>query len=236
MLGRGSKFIQEGITAPKPLIKIRNRYMIEWALDPLRFLDLERDAIFIISKQHSTDSNLRDVIKGIIGKDAHIKAVEEIPQGAAKTVLLLRKEIDSSEELIIYNSDQLFRLNLEHLLKKWHGKADGIIPYFQATHPKWSYVETNEKDVVIRTAEKEVITNKATVGLYYFRHGKDFVWGADQMIKKNLMVNGEFYVCPVYNELISKGRVIKAFQVDEMWSFGTPEDVEKFERYYKGDL
>ncbi|QQR64178.1 hypothetical protein IPH70_01485 [Candidatus Roizmanbacteria bacterium] len=63
MLGRGSKFIQEGITAPKPLIKIRNRYMIEWALDPLRFLDLERDAIFIISKQHSTDSNLRDVIK-----------------------------------------------------------------------------------------------------------------------------------------------------------------------------
>ncbi len=236
MLGRGSKFIQEGITTPKPLIMMRGRSMLEWALDPIRFLNLERDAIFIISKQNASQTDMRSVIQDAVGKQVRIKTVETIPQGAAKTVLLMRKEIDANEELIIYNSDQYFSIDLEKLLKKFKGKVDGLIPYFHATHPKWSYVDTDKNENVLRTAEKEVITNKATVGLYYFRLGKDFVRAADEMIKKNMMVNGEFYVCPVYNELIARGKLIKACKVDEMWSFGTPEDVEKFDRYYKGDL
>lgn len=236
MLGRGSKFIQEGITTPKPLINIRGRHMLEWALDPISFLNLEKNAHFIISKSQATQTDLSKVIRGYVGEKVRISVIDQIPQGAAKTVLLLKKEIDTANELIIYNSDQFFTGNLEAVLRKNRGKVDGLIPYFHATHIKWSFIDTDSNLNVIKTAEKEVISNKATVGLYYFRHGRDFVSGAESMIKNNLMVNGEFYVCPVYNELISQGKKIKAWKVDEMWSFGTPEDVEKFARYYKGDL
>ena len=85
-------------------------------------------------------------------------------------------------------------------------------------------------------SEKEVISNKATVGLYYFKHGHDFVNAADIMINKNVMVANEFYVCPVYNELIAYGKKVFAYMVDEMWSLGTPEDVARFEKFYKDDI
>lgn len=235
MLGRASRFLQEGILTPKPLIKIRGRYMIEWALDPIRNLGVEKNCIFIISKDHSKKWALDETLKKIIGKKVHIEIIDSIPSGAAKTVLLLIKHIDNNKRLIIYNSDQFFKSNLKASFKK-QGDADGIIPVFKATHPRWSFVDINSHGMVIKTAEKEVISNNATVGLYYFKKGSDFVWGAREMIKKKLMVNGEYYICPVYNELIAKDKKIRSHLVSEMWGLGTPEEVRKFEKYYKGDI
>lgn len=236
MLGRGSKFVQAGYTVPKPLIRIRNKYMFEWALESISFLNLKKDCIFIILKQHRDEYHLDEEIRKTVGTDVHIDIVDFIPEGAAKTVLLVRSHIDNNEELIIYNYDQFFVSSLKQELKNLPDSIDGLIPIFPATNPKWSYVETNDKDFIIKTAEKEVISNKATIGLYYFKKGKDFVWAADQMISKQLMVGGEYYVCPVYNELIQAGKKIKALSVTQMWSLGTPEDVQHFERYYKGDI
>ena len=236
MLGRASKFIQSGIIDPKPLIKIRNRYMFEWALSAIDFLNLERDTIFIIHKDHVDKWGLDEQIKKICGKKTAIKIVNFTPQGALHTVLLVRQYIDTDDELIIYNSDQFFKSDLKKRLTQNKKKIDGFIPIFHATHSRWSYVETDENDFVVKTAEKEVISNKATVGLYYFRQGKDFVKAADSTIERQIMVGGEYYVCPVYNEFIAMRKKVKAFLVEEMWSLGTPEDVYKFEKYYKGDL
>ncbi|KXK07448.1 MAG: hypothetical protein UZ21_OP11001001072 [Microgenomates bacterium OLB22] len=155
-----------------------------------------------------------------------------IPEGAAKTVLLATDEIDTDSPLIIYNSDQYFKCDIGQMIDS-HPEADGLIPYFNATHPKWSYILTDDHDIVSHIAEKEIISNKATVGLYYFRKGSDFVAAADSMIEKKIMVANEYYVAPTYNELIADGKVILGIPVEEMWGLGTPEDVEKFEKYYK---
>ena len=77
--------------------------------------------------------------------------------------------------------------------------------------------------------EKEVISNEATVGVYNYKHGKDFVKYAHLMIEKNIRVNNEFYVAPVYNEMIDAGMKITYFDVGEkMYGLGTPEDLSEF--------
>ena len=112
-------------------------------------------------------------------------------------------------------------------------KVDGGILTFKAMHPKWSYAKTDKNGNVCEVAEKKVISNNATVGVYYWKHGEDFVKYAEQMIKKNVRVNNEFYVCPVYNEAIKDKKIIKIKNIESMWGLGTPEDLNYFIDHYK---
>ena len=99
---------------------------------------------------------------------------------------------------------------------------------FNAIHPRWSYAKLNEAGFVSEVAEKKVISNKATVGLYYWKFGSDFVKYAEKMITKNLRVNNEFYVCPVYNQAIEDGKKVIIENVKSMFGIGTPEDLQGF--------
>ena len=113
-----------------------------------------------------------------------------------------------------------------------HEEIDGGILTFKNTHPKWSYAEIGDNGFVSRVAEKELLPgNNATVGIYYWQKGSDFVHYAEQMIKKDIRVNNEFYVCPVFNEAIADGKKIRVKNVDKMWGIGTPEDLEEYLRH-----
>jgi dTDP-glucose pyrophosphorylase len=83
---------------------------------------------------------------------------------------------------------------------------------------------------VLETAEKKVISNNATAGIYYFKHGKDFVKAAQAMIHKGCHHNGEYYVCPAFNELILDGKKIYTYEVEskKMHGLGTPEEVKDY--------
>ena len=111
-------------------------------------------------------------------------------------------------------------------------KADGGILTFEAIHPKWSYAKVDENNTVVEVAEKKVISDNATVGVYYWKKGSDYVRFAENMIKKNIRYKNEFYVCPVYNQAIEKNKKILIEQIDRMWGLGTPEDLEYFLKYY----
>ena len=110
------------------------------------------------------------------------------------------------------------------------GILDGAIMTFPNTHPRWSYASL-EDGLVVAVAEKQPISRNATAGLYYFRRGVDFVRGAERMLFKNASFSGEFYVAPVYNELILAGKRIGVFPIDaaQMHGLGTPEEVERFQ-------
>ena len=112
---------------------------------------------------------------------------------------------------------------------------DGAIMCFEATHPKWSFAKTNEDGLITEVAEKNPISNQATAGIYYFKHGSDFVKYAEQMIEKNIRTNNEFYVCPVYNEVIGSNKKIYNYQIPtkNMWGLGTPEDLNYYLENHK---
>jgi dTDP-glucose pyrophosphorylase len=110
--------------------------------------------------------------------------------------------------------------------------VDGAILVFKSLHPKWSYAKVDANDYVVEVAEKKVISDLATVGVYYWRRGSDYIKYAKNMIKKNIKTNGEFYVCPVFNEAILEKKRIKVAHVDNMWGLGTPEDLNYFKENY----
>ena len=167
----------------------------------------------------------------VIGEkpNSEIIPIHEITQGAAETVLKAKNLINNDDELIIANSDQWIDWNQQHFLSFMRKKeADGGIVTFISTHPKWSYVRINDENLVEEVAEKRPISNIATVGVYYFKHGKDFVKAAEQMMTKNIRTNNEFYVAPVFNEMITSGKKIHIYPIAEMKGLGTPEDLRQF--------
>lgn len=229
--GRASRFKESGYTIAKSLIPVREKPMIAWAVESLGFVK-DAKKIFLCLREHEEQHGISEKLQALFGKDIQVLFTSGVTEGAAVTALLARDHLKNNEELIISNTDHYFASSQfeETVGKK---QFDGVIPVFEATHPRWSFAKINEKGMVTEVAEKVPISNHATVGVYYFRKGKDFVWAAEEMIRKDIRRNNEFYVCPVFNELIGKGKKIKAETADFMWSMGTPEDVIYFEKYYK---
>ena len=230
MAGAGKRFFDAGYVFPKPLIEVDNKPMIQWVIESL---NLQANYIFIIQKEHQEKYNIKSVLK-ILQPNCKIIELDHLTEGAACTTLLAKKYINNSDPLIIANSDQYINWNSSKALYDFNSKnLDGAILTFEAIHPKWSYAKCNEEGFVTEVAEKKVISKNATVGVYYWKHGSDYVKSAEEMIKKNIRVNNEFYVCPVYNEFLAKNKKVKIHNVDKMWGLGTPEDLDNFIRSIK---
>ena len=230
MAGAGKRFFDAGYVFPKPLIEVDNKPMIQWVIESL---NLKANYIFIIQKEHQEKYNIRSVLK-ILQPNCKIIELDQLTEGAACTTLLAKEFINNSDPLIIANSDQYISWNSSKALYDFTSKnLDGAILTFEAIHPKWSYAKCDEEGYVTEVAEKKVISKNATVGVYYWKHGSDYVSSAEEMIKKNIRVNNEFYVCPTYNELLTKNKKVKIHDVDKMWGLGTPEDLNNFIRNNK---
>jgi len=232
MAGAGSRFEKAGYTFPKPLIDVRGKPMIQWVVDNL---NVEAKYIFIVQKSHFEKYNLKDTLNNFCPNN-EIVQVEGITEGAACTTLLAKQYIDKDEPLIIANSDQFVEWNNEEFIyTSTTSDLDGNILTFKSTHPKWSYAKLDQLGYVTEVAEKRPISDVATVGIYYWRRGSDYVKYAEQMIAKNIRVNNEFYVCPVFNEAIADGKRIRTFNIEKMWGLGTPEDLEHFLKNYEAN-
>tara|TARA_Y100001980_G_C14435978_1_gene223295 strand:- start:242 stop:862 length:621 start_codon:yes stop_codon:yes gene_type:complete len=191
-------------------------------------LGLDANYHFVVQKEHREKYNL-DTMLGIIAPGCKVIEVDGITEGAACTALLAKEYINNDMPLFFANSDQYCSWNsMEFMYNMQETEADGGIVTFHATHPKWSFAKSDANGIVTEVAEKNPISTDATVGFYYWKHGSDFVKYAEQMIEKDIRVNNEFYVCPVYNQAIEDGKVIRTKQIQSMWGLGTPEDLEYF--------
>ena len=227
MAGAGSRFEKAGYTFPKPLIDIEGDPMIKVVTENL---NIKANYIFIVQKSHREKYNL-DTLLGMVSPGCKIVEVEGITEGAASTTLLAKEFIDNDNPLVMANSDQFIEWDSnEFMYKMSETDCDGGIVTFKSTHPKWSFAKVNENGLVTEVAEKNPISDIATVGVYYWKKGSDYVKYADQMIEKNLRVNNEFYVCPVFNEAIQDDKEIRTFEITKMWGLGTPEDLNTYLR------
>jgi dTDP-glucose pyrophosphorylase len=233
MAGRGSRFSAAGFSVPKPLIPVGGKPMIQWVIENVRPTQPHRFT-FICLREHleiypEVPATLRALCPG-----CHIVTVNTVTEGAACTVLLAKEIIDNDDPLMIANADQVVELPIDRYLAEMDRcQADGLIMTFDADHPKWSYCRLNESMTVTEVVEKKVISNEATVGIYNFRHGKDFVRAAERMIAMNLRSNGEFYVAPAYNLLIEESQKIviarTGREYEGMYGLGVPEDLAFFQ-------
>ena len=226
MAGRGSRFAKAGYQMPKPLIDVHGHPMIEYVTHNIR-PDCEHRFIYICQLEHLERYHLAQELERMAPGCA-VVTVDHITEGAACTVLLAERYIDNDDALMIANSDQFVDTSINEYLNKM-GNYDGLIMTMPANDPKWSYIRYNESGFVTLVREKEVISDQATVGIYNYKRGSDFVRFAHQMIEKDIRVNNEFYVAPVYNEMIEAGRKIVFCDVGEkMFGLGIPEDLNTF--------
>ena len=234
MAGEGSRFAKAGYTFPKPIIEVNGEPMIKVVIDNL---NIEANFIFIIRKEHDDQFNISSTLKQL-EPDCKIIKINGLTEGAACTTLLAKEYIDNDMPLLIANSDQFVEWDSCEFYHSINSSIDGSILTFENVHPKWSYVKQDVDGNVTHVAEKEVISNKASVGIYYFAKGSDYVRYAEDMIEKNIRYGqsfngrGEFYVAPVYNEAIADGKIVRTFDIKKMWGIGTPEDLQTFKEKY----
>ena len=226
MAGRGSRFADAGYVNPKPLIDVLGHPMIEYVTKNIT-PNCEHRFIYVCQEEHlqkfALDKELRRMAPG-----CEIVTIDHITEGAACTVLLAEKFINNDDPMMIANSDQFVDTDINEYIDAM-GNADGLIMTMPADDPKWSFIKFDEEGYVTMVREKEVISNEATVGIYNYAHGRDFVKYAHQMIEKNIRVNNEFYVAPVYNEMIEAGKKIVYYNVGvSMYGLGIPSDLELF--------
>ena len=224
MAGLGSRFVSAGYKTPKPFIRIDGKPMIQRVVE-----NLNMDGRYIFIVHHDYVDSLTQLFESVLD-DYIVIPVSQVTQGAACSVLLAKPYIDNEMPLIIVNSDQYVEWDSQEFLYV-SSHTDGCLLTFTDTQTKWSYAKVVD-DRVVEVREKEVISNHATVGIYYWRCGSIFVQCANQMIQQNKRVNNEFYVCPVFNELVEAGGDVKIFDCLKMWSLGVPEDLEYFMTHY----
>ncbi len=232
MAGRGSRFAEQGYALPKPLIPVRGVPMIQLVIDNLR-PDAPHRFTFICQKPHLDQYHLAGHLADW-APGCRVIGIDRVTEGAACTVLLARDQIDTNNPLMIANCDQYIDVEINDYLAAMHRNSlDGLIMTMEADDPKWSFVGFDAEGRVERVVEKQVISNEATVGIYNFARGSDFCAGADEMIARNLRVNNEFYVAPVYNQLIAGGANVGVYSIGSvgngMYGLGIPEDLIAFE-------
>ncbi len=227
MAGAGSRFAEAGFTFPKPLIEVLGMPMIQAVVENL---NIKAQFIFIVQEKDYIKYNLAFLLN-LIAPECKIVRVEGLTEGAACTTLLAKSLIDSEKSLLLANSDQIIKWDSARTMYNFEtSDIDGGILTFKSIHPKWSYARVDDTGFVEEVAEKKPISDQATVGVYYWRRGSDYVKYAEEMIESNDRVNGEFYVCPVFNYAIADAKKIKTISVEKMWGIGTPEDLEVYLR------
>lgn len=228
MAGAGSRFANAGYKKPKPFINILGKPMIKRVLENLNYEDA--NYIFILRKEHVEDN--QEILENIKQNcNANFVYIDQLTEGAACTVLLARKLINNNHPLLVANSDQIVDISIkDYINDALSRKLDGSILTFEDDDPKWSYAKLNKDNLVTEVKEKAVISNYATVGIYFYTKGSDFVNSSIDMIVNNDRVNNEFYVCPAYNYLIKQGGKIGIYNIkkSQMHGTGTPDDLNKY--------
>jgi NDP-sugar pyrophosphorylase family protein len=232
MAGRGERFKKDGYTKPKPLIEFNGKTMIEYAIESL---NIPGDFIFVVYKY--SDENLNIQLDKILRRYSDkIIVIDYITEGPAASAILAKEYINNDDGLIITNCDQIMEWDTYHFCNFLNSsELDGLVVTYESNTEKNSYIKLNQHGFGEKLAEKEVISNYSLNGIHYWRKGKYFVDSVEEMIRKDIRCNGEFYISLTYNEMINNGLNVGIYNIDneKHHAVGTPEDLETYIRNKK---
>ena len=230
MAGRGQRFVDAGYEQPKMLIKAKGKSLLEWSVDSLP-LEICTRLIFVLLKEHEETFQLSDFVREKYQGDysLHFVVLDEVTQGQAETVLKAKELIDPNLDLVIYNIDTYFHSDTlkGNLLNP---EYDGVLGSFidETNSTKYSFAKTDEEGKIVEVAEKIHISDNALTGMYHFKKASDFITIAEKNLEKGKTFKGEYYIAPMYNDLISLGKALFLDSCDEYAVLGTPKELEKF--------
>lgn len=231
MAGEGSRFRNAGWTTPKPLIELDGKPLFVRAIESVKVDGAPMKYSLIVRQEHIDEYGIDKGIREIL-PDAMIYSVEKTTRGAVETCLIAEAGIADDDAVVVMDCDLEFRsAAYKHIIEdtlKNEDAAGGALVSFDSDEPKYSYAELDENGNVVRTAEKEVISNHALCGAYFFASGKEFKEVAHRLLNEPVMLKPEFYVSLLYNYLLAKGDTVKLAAMEDYRSYGTPEELKRY--------
>ena len=233
MAGEGSRFAKAGWTTPKPLIELRGVPLFQRAIGSVALPGVEMKYSFIVRQEHIDKQHIDQLIKAIL-PEARVFSVLKTTRGAVETCLVAEGAIDDEDAIVVMDCDLEFRsVGYNELVGRALSvsaeEADGgALVSFESNNPRYSYAQVDDQGRVLRTAEKEPISNHALCGAYFFGSGKDFKRVANQLLEDGTHGKAEFYVSLLYNYLLAEGKVVRLAPMEEYYSYGTPEELKRY--------
>lgn len=230
MAGLGSRFRVSNYDTPKPLIVVNGKTLIEHSINSL---NIDGDFIFVTRKFDNVQHNetLSKILKSLKPNSIEI-CINSPTRGAVETCLFARSQINTDEELIITNCDQILNWNSCYYLEQSRRQeVDGSVLTYESDDPKNSFARINYDGTVTEIVEKQAISNNALVGLHYWKHGKDFVSSAEILMNSFVTLGKkECYVSETYNMLIGNGKKIIGIKIptNGYIPLGTPKDLSLY--------
>jgi len=222
--GKAQRFLDAGYTMPKPLILANHKHVIDWSLESIDYS--ECNLIFIVRLDHIYNFSIDKILKQKFGDDIQIVVLDKITRGALETCVLAEQYIDNDIPLLIYTPDVYFEPQFKP--DTIPDDSEGFLLTFLANSADHSYSQCDINGKVSRVVEKEVISEHANVGLYYFNSGKEFLKYGREVIDANMLVKNEFYIAPMYNLMIRDGKYVTCADTEKMHVLGTPSTLEFF--------
>ena len=233
MAGEGSRFAKAGWSTPKPLIELKGVPLFQRAIESVALPGVKMKYSFIVRQEHIDKHHIDKLITAILS-GARVFSVLKTTRGAVETCLMAEGAIDDEDAVVVMDCDLEFRsVGYNELVAKALSvsaeEADGgALVSFESDNPRYSYAQIDDEGRVLRTAEKEPISNHALCGAYFFGSGKDFKRLANQLLKEGTQGKAEFYVSLLYNYLLAEGKVVRLVPMEEYYSYGTPEELQAY--------
>lgn len=227
MAGLGRRFADAGYALPKPLIPVLGRPMYAWATDCLPLGHAERLIFILLASQPEFRDLKADIEERYAAHNPIVLSVPALTRGQSETVLRVQDLIDNQTPVLIHNADTAFEIGTTWLADLEASQPDGALLVFESRAPRWSFSREDQNGRVVEVREKVPISCWASTGTYFFRHGTTFVRLAQQRIAGHKIESGEFYIAPLYNDLIAEGGRVKNYLIDRLLCFGTPEDLKQ---------
>ncbi|MCX4341083.1 MAG: glycosyltransferase family 2 protein [Lachnospiraceae bacterium] len=225
MAGGGTRFENHGFTVPKPLIQIHGKPFFYWAVQSVVNGIEVGNITFAVLQEHIEKWQIDKQILEYY-PESQFRIIPQVLNGALLTCLEGIKDISNAEPILFNDCDHAFRCEaFRDYSNGGGGEVDGGLLTFASNDPRYSYVKFDGDGSVCGTVEKEVVSNEAICGAYYFRNKEVFLEAADVYLKN--CNYSEYFLSGVYNEMVKKKMQIKTFQTDMHISFGTPEEYEE---------
>lgn len=233
MAGEGLRFVNEGWDIPKPLIKLNDIPLFQRSVKSISTYDIPIKYSFIVRLEHVIQYNIDKEILSLF-PDANIFTVEKTTRGAVETCLIAKSAISDDDAIIILDCDLEFKSDeyineIRKILNNPDSNIDGgVLLSFNSNNPRYSYAKVNEDKMVLMTAEKEVISNHALCGAYFFSSANNFLSASFSLLSEPNINKPEYYISLLYNYLLKEGKSVKLIEIDKYYSYGTPEELKQY--------
>lgn len=209
----------KGVDEPATLLSSHGKTVIELLSDKIKAVADTKEVIGVLSETDARSFHLDNVFK-LAFNDSHVITVSGQTSGAACSALLAIDYLNKEGELLVLGGDEILDIDFSQAVKYFKSvDADAGIITFESIHPSFSFSIINSDNQVEAVSEKNPISKNALVSLWYFKSSIDFIEGAKSMIRKHAVVNDQFFISPIMNELILKGKKIYSYRIDQSLYF-----------------